>query len=808
MPIINIKDLFTDANGDSADFISVIGDEKDLMDNQQDIPETIPILPIRNTVLFPGVIIPVTVSREKSLILVKNAYKNNIPIGVIAQKDLNAEEPGIDDLYRIGTAASVIKILEMPDGSTAAILQGKRRFFLEDILYDAPYNTGKIVLKVEERPDENSPDYKAISESLRDMTAKLIKYSGNIPNEAGFALRNIENMFFLINYISSNTDVDYKSKQALLEIDDLKTRALKLLEILSQQVSILELKHDIQKKVKTDIDKQQREYFLHQQMKTIQDELGGNPIDEEIRELEEVAQTKKWNEEVAKIFDKELNKLKRLNPAAADYFVQSNYLREMLELPWETYTKDNLNLKHAQRILDRDHYGLDKVKKRIIEYLAVLKLRADMKSPILCLYGPPGVGKTSLGRSIADAINRKFVRMSLGGLHDESEIRGHRKTYVGAMPGRILQNIKKAESSNPVFMLDEIDKVGSDFRGDPQSALLEVLDPEQNTNFHDNFLDIDYDLSKVMFIATANDLSTIAPPLRDRMELIEVGGYVMDEKREIAKRHLIPKQLEAHGLKAENMQLTDEAIEYIIDKYTRESGVRNLDMTLAKIMRQVAREVASDKKYSITIDVKNIKDYLGAPIFIREEYQGNEIPGVVTGLAWTSAGGEVLFVESSISSGKGELSLTGNLGEVMKESASIALEYIKSHAQELGIDEKIFGEKHFHIHVPSGAVPKDGPSAGVTMVTSLVSTITGKRVKKAVAMTGEITLKGKILPVGGIKEKILAAKRAGIKTVILCSANRKDIEEIHKTYIKGLKFIYADNISEVIDNALLHNRHK
>ncbi len=808
MPIINIKDLFTDANGDSADFISVIGDEKDLMDNQQDIPETIPILPIRNTVLFPGVIIPVTVSREKSLILVKNAYKNNIPIGVIAQKDLNAEEPGIDDLYRIGTAASVIKILEMPDGSTAAILQGKRRFFLEDILYDAPYNTGKIVLKVEERPDENSPDYKAISESLRDMTAKLIKYSGNIPNEAGFALRNIENMFFLINYISSNTDVDYKSKQALLEIDDLKTRALKLLEILSQQVSILELKHDIQKKVKTDIDKQQREYFLHQQMKTIQDELGGNPIDEEIRELEEVAQTKKWNEEVAKIFDKELNKLKRLNPAAADYFVQSNYLREMLELPWETYTKDNLNLKHAQRILDRDHYGLDKVKKRIIEYLAVLKLRADMKSPILCLYGPPGVGKTSLGRSIADAINRKFVRMSLGGLHDESEIRGHRKTYVGAMPGRILQNIKKAESSNPVFMLDEIDKVGSDFRGDPQSALLEVLDPEQNTNFHDNFLDIDYDLSKVMFIATANDLSTIAPPLRDRMELIEVGGYVMDEKREIAKRHLIPKQLEAHGLKAENMQLTDEAIEYIIDKYTRESGVRNLDMTLAKIMRQVAREVASDKKYSITIDVKNIKDYLGAPIFIREEYQGNEIPGVVTGLAWTSAGGEVLFVESSMSSGKGELSLTGNLGEVMKESASIALEYIKSHAQELGIDEKIFGEKHFHIHVPSGAVPKDGPSAGVTMVTSLVSTITGKRVKKAVAMTGEITLKGKILPVGGIKEKILAAKRAGIKTVILCSANRKDIEEIHKTYIKGLKFIYADNISEVIDNALLHNRHK
>ncbi len=610
-------------------------------------------------------------------------------------------------------------------------------------------------------------------------------------------------MLFLINFISSNTDVPYKNKQELLEIDNLKGRALKLLEILSQQLNLLELKNDIQKKVKTDIDQQQREYFLHQQMKTIQDELGGNPIDEEFQELEDRAAQKEWNQNIRDLFDKELNKMRRLNPQSPDYSVQSNYLHEMLELPWNHCSEDNLDLNHAQEMLDADHFGLEKVKERILEYLAVLKLKADMKSPILCLYGPPGVGKTSLGKSVAKAINREFVRMSLGGLHDEAEIRGHRKTYIGAMTGRILQNIKKAGTSNPVFILDEIDKVGKDFRGDPQSALLEVLDPEQNNAFHDNFLDVDYDLSKVMFIATANDLSTIAAPLRDRMEIIEVSGYLMEEKREIAKHHLIPKQLENHGITADNIMIPDDIIEHIIEKYTRESGVRNLDMTIAKIMRHVARKVAMNKKYTVTLDEAKVKEYLGSPIFSREEYQGNELPGVVTGLAWTAVGGEILFIESSYSKGKGILTLTGNLGDVMKESATLALEYIKSHAAELGVNEEIFDGHDIHLHVPAGAVPKDGPSAGITMVTSLVSALTGRKVKKAIAMTGEITLRGKVLPVGGIREKILAAKRAGIKTIILCCENKKDVEEVKKEYLKGLKFHYVDHISEVIKLALL-----
>ena len=691
----------------------------------------------------------------------------------------------------------------MPDGTTTAIIQGKRRFLLEDILYDDPYHVGKISLKKEEGVPENDPEYNAIAESLKDMASKIVKYSSHIPNEAGFALKNIESMLFLINFISSNTDVDYQNKQELLEIDNLKQRAIKLLEILSKQVSLLELKNDIQKKVKMDIDKQQREYFLHQQMKTIQDELGGNPTDEEIKELEELAETKEWNGNVREIFNKELNKLKRLNPSSPDYSVQSNYLREMLDLPWNHLSEDNLDLEHARQVLDADHFGLEKVKERILEYLAVLKLKADMKSPILCLYGPPGVGKTSLGKSVARALNREFVRMSLGGLHDESEIRGHRKTYIGAMPGRILQSIKKAGTSNPVFILDEIDKVGNDFRGDPQSALLEVLDPEQNGSFHDNFLDIDYDLSKVMFIATANDLSTIAGPLRDRMEIIEVTGYLMEEKREIAKRHLIPKQLENHGITAGHVTIPDEIIDLIIEKYTRESGVRSLDMTIAKIMRHVARKVAMNKKFTITLDENKVKEYLGSPIFSREEYQGNELPGVVTGLAWTAVGGEILYIESSYSKGKGHLSLTGNLGEVMKESATLALEYIKSHAKEIGIDEKMFEENDIHVHVPAGAVPKDGPSAGITMVTALVSALTGRKVKKAIAMTGEITLRGKVLPVGGIREKILAAKRAGIKEIILCSENKKDIDDIKKEYLKGLKFHYVDHIKEVLETALL-----
>ena len=804
MDKINLKAVLLQNMGeDSADFLPIMGDEKELLNDNMQIPDTLPILPLRNTVLFPGVIIPINIGRDKSLKLIKDSYRQSALIGVVAQKDTNTENPDINDLYQIGTVASILKILEMPDGTTTAIIQGKRRFLLEDILDDDPYHVGKISLKKEEGVPENDPEYNAIAESLKDMASKIVKYSSHIPNEAGFALKNIESMLFLINFISSNTDVDYQNKQELLEIDNLKQRAIKLLEILSKQVSLLELKNDIQKKVKMDIDKQQREYFLHQQMKTIQDELGGNPTDEEIKELEELAETKEWNGNVREIFNKELNKLKRLNPSSPDYSVQSNYLREMLDLPWNHLSEDNLDLEHARQVLDADHFGLEKVKERILEYLAVLKLKADMKSPILCLYGPPGVGKTSLGKSVARALNREFVRMSLGGLHDESEIRGHRKTYIGAMPGRILQSIKKAGTSNPVFILDEIDKVGNDFRGDPQSALLEVLDPEQNGSFHDNFLDIDYDLSKVMFIATANDLSTIAGPLRDRMEIIEVTGYLMEEKREIAKRHLIPKQLENHGITAGHVTIPDEIIDLIIEKYTRESGVRSLDMTIAKIMRHVARKVAMNKKFTITLDENKVKEYLGSPIFSREEYQGNELPGVVTGLAWTAAGGEILYIESSYSKGKGHLSLTGNLGEVMKESATLALEYIKSHAKEIGIDEKMFEENDIHVHVPAGAVPKDGPSAGITMVTALVSALTGRKVKKAIAMTGEITLRGKVLPVGGIREKILAAKRAGIKEIILCSENKKDIDDIKKEYLKGLKFHYVDHIKEVLETALL-----
>ena len=804
MDKINLKAVLLENMGeDSSEFLPIMGDEKELLNDNMQIPDTLPILPLRNTVLFPGVIIPINIGRSKSLKLIRDAYKQSALIGVIAQKDINTENPGMNDLYSIGTVASILKILEMPDGTTTAIIQGKRRFMLDDILYDEPYHVGKIIIKQEEGMPENDPEYNAIAESLKEMATKIVKYSSHIPNEAGFALKNIESMLFLINFISSNTDVDYQSKQELLEIDSLKQRAIKLLEVLSKQVSLLELKNDIQKKVKMDIDKQQREYFLHQQMKTIQDELGGNPTDEEIKELEELAKSKEWNDKVKEIFNKELNKLKRLNPSSPDYSVQSNYLREMLDLPWNHYSEDNLDLNHAKEVLDADHFGLEKVKERILEYLAVLKLKSDMKSPILCLYGPPGVGKTSLGKSVAKAINREFVRMSLGGLHDESEIRGHRKTYIGAMPGRILQNIKKAGTSNPVFILDEIDKVGNDFRGDPQSALLEVLDPEQNTNFHDNFLDIDYDLSKVMFIATANDLSTIAGPLRDRMEIIEVSGYLLEEKREIAKRHLIPKQQENHGVTAANVTIPDDTIDMIIEKYTRESGVRSLDMTIAKIMRHVARKVAMNKNFTVTVDEAKLREYLGSPIFSREEYQGNELPGVVTGLAWTAVGGEILYIESSYSKGKGHLSLTGNLGDVMKESATLALEYIKSHSKEIGIDDKIFEENDIHVHVPAGAVPKDGPSAGITMVTALVSSLTGRKVKKAIAMTGEITLRGKVLPVGGIREKILAAKRAGIKEIILCSENRKDIEDIKKEYLKGLKFHYVDKIEEVLKIAIL-----
>ena len=795
---------FMSANIDENEsgIVSIIEDEKDLMNDNTIIPDTLPILPLRNMVMFPNIILPINIGRSTSLQLIRQAYKQNAIIGIFTQRDPVTENPQQNDLYSIGTAAIVLKLLEMPDGTTTAIVQGKKRIQLDDILYEDPYLVGKVFVKEEEKTENDDQEYHAIFDSLKEMTSKIIQYT-NTPKELNFALKNIESMVFLINFISSNSDVDYRNKQELLETDSIKQRAIRLLEILNKQLRILELKEDIQKKVKTDLDKQQREYFLHQQMKTIQDELGSNPVDQDIKELEEAAQQKKWNKQVQETFEKEIQKLKRQNPSTPDYSVQFNYVKELTELPWEHYSTDNFDLQKASEVLDSDHYGLDKVKERILEYLAVLKLKGDMKSPILCLYGPPGVGKTSLGKSVAMALNREFVRMSLGGLHDESEIRGHRRTYIGAMPGRIIQGIKKAGTSNPVFMLDEIDKVGKDFRGDPQSALLEVLDPEQNSTFHDNYLDIDYDLSKVMFIATANDISTIAAPLRDRMEMIEVSGYLLEEKREIAKRHLIPKQLDNHGLKKEQVTFSDEVLNHIIDKYTRESGVRMLDKTIAKIMRQVAKEVAMDKDFSVSLTKDFIKKYLGTPIFMREEYQGNELPGVVTGLAWTAAGGEILYIESSVSKGKGNLTMTGSLGDVMKESATLALQYIKAHAEELGIDPAFIEGHDIHIHVPAGAVPKDGPSAGVTIVTSLASSLTGRKVKKALAMTGEITLRGKILPVGGIREKILAAKRAGIKEIILCSQNKKDIDDIKKEYIKGIKFHYVDHIREVLAIALL-----
>ena len=795
---------FMSANIDENEsgIVSIIEDEKDLMNDNTIIPDTLPILPLRNMVMFPNIILPINIGRSTSLQLIRQAYKQNAIIGIFTQRDPVTENPQQNDLYTIGTAAIVLKLLEMPDGTTTAIVQGKKRIQLDDILYEDPYLVGKVFVKEEEKIENDDQEYHAIFDSLKEMTSKIIQYT-NTPKELNFALKNIESMVFLINFISSNSDVDYRNKQELLETDSIKQRAIRLLEILNKQLRILELKEDIQKKVKTDLDKQQREYFLHQQMKTIQDELGSNPVDQDIKELEEAAQQKKWNKQVQETFEKEIQKLKRQNPSTPDYSVQFNYVKELTELPWEHYSTDNFDLQKASEVLDSDHYGLDKVKERILEYLAVLKLKGDMKSPILCLYGPPGVGKTSLGKSVAKALNREFVRMSLGGLHDESEIRGHRRTYIGAMPGRIIQGIKKAGTSNPVFMLDEIDKVGKDFRGDPQSALLEVLDPEQNSTFHDNYLDIDYDLSKVMFIATANDISTIAAPLRDRMEMIEVSGYLLEEKREIVKRHLIPKQLDNHGLKKEQVTFSDEVLNHIIDKYTRESGVRMLDKTIAKIMRQVAKEVTMDKDFSVSLTKDIIKKYLGTPIFMREEYQGNELPGVVTGLAWTAAGGEILYIESSVSKGKGNLTMTGSLGDVMKESATLALQYIKAHAEELGIDPAFIEGHDIHIHVPAGAVPKDGPSAGVTIVTSLASSLTGRKVKKALAMTGEITLRGKILPVGGIREKILAAKRAGIKEIILCSQNKKDIDDIKKEYIKGIKFHYVDHIREVLAIALL-----
>lgn len=791
---------------EDADFIPLISEEDEESISLTNVPDILPILPLRNTVLFPGVIIPITVGREKSMRLVRDIYQKTKTIGTVAQKDPNVDDPEPDEMYNIGTLAQILRILEMPDGSTSVIIQGKRRFVIKEMVSTEPYYMARVSPLDDIKPRRKDHEFEAIVGSLKDLSLKIIKLSSNIPPETSFAVKNIESSAFLINFISSNSDIRMHEKQHLLEQNNLKKRATALLQYLSREVQMLELKHDIQTKVKIDMDQQQREYFLHQQMKTIQDELGGNPIEQEIEELKNRAKKKKWSKEVDQSFLKEVDKLNRLNPATGEYSVQLNYLQTLLELPWNEYTRDNFDLKRAQRILDKDHFGLEKVKDRIIEHLAVLKLKGDMKSPIVCLYGPPGVGKTSLGKSVAKALNRKYIRMSLGGLHDEAEIRGHRKTYIGAMPGRIIQSLRKAKSSNPVFVLDEIDKVGKDFHGDPSSALLEVLDPEQNNAFYDNFVEHEFDLSKVLFIATANTTSTISPALLDRMELINVSGYIIEEKVEIARRHLLPKELKNHGLGTDAIKVSKKLFEYMIENYTHESGVRELDKTLAKLVRVIARKVAIGDAYNKTLTVKDIEDILGVPRYIKDKYQGNEFAGVVTGLAWTAVGGEILFVETSLSKGKGNLTLTGNLGDVMKESAVIAMEYIKSHSDLLQLNPEIFEKWNVHIHVPEGAIPKDGPSAGVTMATSIASALTQRKVKKNLAMTGEITLRGRVLPVGGIKEKILAAKRADISEIVLSEENRKDIKEINEIYLKGLKFHYVNNIMQVFENALLNDR--
>ena len=791
-----------------SEFISIISDEEEEDMKKTELPDVLPILPLKNTVLFPGVIIPITVGREKSLKLIREVNKKSKLLGAVAQKDDKVDDPGYKDLNTIGALAQIVKVLEMPDGSTSVIIQGKKRFEMTDLVSEEPYLRAKVKPLEDVKPVKDSKEFDAIIGSLKDVSYRIIKLSPHIPSEASFAIRNIESYVFLINFVSSNTDVRVAEKQKLLEMNDLKERGILLLEYLIKEVQMLELKNDIQTKVKTDIDQQQREYLLHQQMKTIQDELGGSPNEQEMSEFRKGAKEKKWSKEIAGVFQKELEKLQRLNPAAGEYSVQVNYLHVLLDLPWGEYTADNFDLNRAQVVLDEDHYGLEKVKDRIIEHLAVLKLKGDLKSPILCLYGPPGVGKTSLGKSVARALGRKFARMSLGGLHDEAEIRGHRKTYIGAMPGRIIQNLKKAKSSNPVFILDEIDKVGSDFRGDPSSALLEVLDPEQNHSFYDNYLELEYDLSKVMFIATANTLNTISPALRDRMETIDVSGYIVEEKIEIAKRHLLPKQLEAHGVVKKQLKFSKKVLEKIIEDYTRESGVRELDKRIAKIIRVTAKKIALDEQYDTKLALNDLKDILGPEEYTKGIYQGNDYAGVVTGLAWTAVGGQILFVETSLSKGKGKLTLTGNLGDVMKESATIALEYIKGHAGLLNLPDDLSEQWNVHIHVPEGAIPKDGPSAGITMVTSLASAFTKRKVRKNIAMTGEITLRGKVLPVGGIKEKILAAKRADIKEIILSKENKKDIDQIKDMYLKGLSFYYVEEVMEVINYALLDQKVK
>lgn len=794
---------------ENSELIPLMTPEDEELINNEILPESLPILPLRNTVLFPGVVIPITAGRDTSIKLINDANNGGKVIGVVSQKDEAVENPTEKDIYKTGTVARILKVLKMPDGNTTVIIQGKKRFQIKEVISENPYLTATISDTAEAKPAKDNEEFKAIIESIKDLSLEIIKESPNIPSEASFAIKNIESNSFLVNFVSSNMNLKVEEKHELLTINDLKERALATLKYMNLEYQKLELKNDIQNKVQSDMNQQQREYFLHQQMKTIQEELGGGVSSgEEIEEMKSRAKSKKWDESVEKHFNKELAKMQRMNPQVAEYSIQRNYLDLFLDLPWNEFSEDQFDLKRAMKILDRDHFGLDDVKKRIIEYLAVLKLRNDMKSPILCLYGPPGVGKTSLGKSVAEALGREYVRISLGGLRDEAEIRGHRKTYIGAMPGRIIQSLKKAKTSNPVFVLDEIDKLSSGHQGDPSSAMLEVLDPEQNSEFYDNFLEMGYDLSKVMFIATSNSLNTIQPALRDRMEIINVTGYTIEEKVEIAKRHLLPKQLKEHGLDDKALKIGKPQLEKIVEGYTRESGVRGLEKQVAKMVRYAAKNIAMEETYNIKVSNEDVIEILGSPRLERDRYENNNVAGVVTGLAWTRVGGDILFIESILSKGKGSLSITGNLGKVMKESATIAMEYIKANADNFGIKSEIFDKYNVHIHVPEGATPKDGPSAGVTMLTSLVSLFTQRKVKKSIAMTGEITLRGKVLPVGGIKEKILAAKRAKIKEILLCEDNKRDIDEIKAEYLKGLTFHYVKDMDEVLDLAITKQKVK
>jgi len=799
------EDFFRLSNpSDEGEFVpmfSIVDDEDENTDNAKGMPDELPILALKNTVLYPGVVIPITIGRDKSIKAVQTAYNGDKIIGVLSQKDQNEEEPGTHDLHKTGTAARVIKLLKMPDGSSTAILQGRARISLLHMTQEDPYLKGVVNYRTSSAV-ENDMEYTAKVASIKDMAKKIIELSPNIPSEAVMMLQNIKKDGFLLNFIASNLNLEVPKKQELLEVDSLADKANTIMTLLTEELQMLQLRNKIENKVRGDIEKQQRDYFLNQQLKTIQEELGENPSKEELNDLEIKAKDKKWPQHAKDAFEKELNKAKRINPQMADYSVTLNYLEMLLELPWEEYTEDNFDLKNVRKVLDADHHGLGDVKDRIIEHLAVLKLKGDMKAPIICLVGPPGVGKTSLGKSIANALKRKFTRMSLGGLHDESEIRGHRKTYIGAMPGRIIKSLKKAKSSNPVFILDEIDKIGKDFRGDPSSALLEVLDPEQNGTFFDNYLDLEYDLSKVLFIATANSLSTIQPALLDRMEIISISGYSTEEKIEIAKKHLIPEQRVDHGLKAKDVKISDKVLRAITEKYTRESGVRSLNRQIAGVMRNVAKHVAMEEEYNVAVKEENLEDMLGPSKFSKDLYTKIKTPGVAVGLAWTRVGGDILFIEASLSKGKGKLTLTGNLGDVMKESATTALSYIKAHHEDLGIDHKMFIENDVHIHVPQGATPKDGPSAGITMMTALCSVFRGKPIKPGIAMTGEITLRGKVLPVGGIKEKILAAKRAGLKKIIMCQENEKLVRQIDPSYIKDMTFVYVEEMKEVLEEAL------